>query len=74
MLHETAVAWVRKYLKHHPLPLAHQAQEKNARALKRTLEAAVDHINTFYAVDDLCRSLPKRLKLLVDEKGERLKY
>ena len=74
LLHETAVAWVRKYLKHHPLPLAHQAQEKNTRALKRTLEAAVDHINTFYAVDDLCRSLPKRLKLLVDEKGERLKY
>ena len=74
LLHETAVAWVRKYFKHHPLPLAHQAQEKNTRALKRTLEAAVEHINTFYQVDDLCRSLPKRLKLLVAEDGERLAY
>ena len=74
MLHETAVSWIRKYFKNHPLPLAHQAQEKNTRALKRTLEAAVDHINTFYKVDELCRSLPKRLKLLADEGGERLKY
>ena len=48
LLHEAAVAWVRTYLKHHPLPLAHQAQEKNTRALKRTLEAAVGHMNTFY--------------------------
>ena len=74
LLHETAVAWVRKYLKHHPLPLAHQAQEKNTRALKRTLEAAVEHINTFYEVEELCRSLPKRLRLLKEQGGERLKY
>ena len=39
-----------------------------------TLEAAVDHINTLYQVGELCKSLPKRLKLLVDEDGERLKY
>ena len=68
------MAWVRKYFKTHPLPLVHQAQEKNTRALKRTLEAAVDHINTFYQVDELCKSLPNRLILLVDEDGERLKY
>ena len=74
LFHETAVAWVRKYFKNHPLPLAYQAPEKNTRALKRAMDAAVDHINTFYQVDELCRSLPKRLKLLVDEGGERLKY
>ena len=74
MLHETAVAWVRKYFKNHPLPVAYQAQEKNTRALKMTMADAVDHINTFYDVEDLCMSLPKRLKLLVDEDGERLKY
>ena len=74
MLHETAVAWVRKYFKNHPLPVADQAQEKNTRALKRTMADAVDHINTFYQVEDLCMSFPKRLKLLVAEDGERLKY
>ena len=57
-----------------PLPLAHQSQEKNTRALKRALEAAVEHINTFYQVDELCKPLPTRLKLLADEGGERLKY
>ena len=74
MLHETAVAWVRKYFKNHPLPVAYQAQEKNTRALKRTMAAAVDHINTLYQVEELCMSLPKRLTLLKDEGGERLKY
>ena len=74
LLHETAVAWVRKYLKHHPLPLAHQAQERHVKTLKRTLDDAVEHINTFYEVEELCRSLPKRLKLLADQGGERLKY
>ena len=51
----------------------YQAQE-NTRALKMTLEVAVEHINTFYKVDELCGPLPKRLKLLADEAGERLKY
>ncbi len=74
LLHETAVAWVRKYFKNHPLPLARQAQENNTRALTRTLEAAVEHVNTFYQVEYLCRSFPKRLNLLVDEGGDRLKY
>ena len=74
MLHETAVAWVRKYFKNHPLPVAYQAQEKNTMALTMTMADAVDHINTVYDVEDLCMSLPKRLKLLVDEDGERLEY
>ena len=74
MLHETAVAWVRKYFKNHPLPVAYQAQEKNTRASQMTMAAAVAHINSFYQVDELRMSLPKRLKLLKDEGGERLKY
>ena len=38
------------------------------------LQDACEHANTCYEVGDLCNSLPDRLKLLVDEEGERLKY
>ena len=73
LLHETAVSWIRKYLKQHPVKLV-KSVEENKRQVESVLEDACDHINTHYEVDDLCHSLPDRLKELVEAKGERLKH
>ena len=74
LLHETVVAWIRKYLKQHPLKLCPD-KSTNRERLVSTLAAAADHINQFYEVDQLCMSFPRRLAELVHEKhGERLKY
>jgi len=64
---------VRKYLKQHPIRLTSSLPTNVAR-LKDVLEAAVNHINTYYEVEDLCHSLPRRLRELKDGDGERLKY
>ena len=73
LLHETAVSWVRKYLKQHPVKLV-TSMDENIRRVKALLQEACEHINTYYEVDDLCNSLPDRLALLVEKEGERLKY
>jgi hypothetical protein len=72
LLHETAVSWVRKYLKQHPVKLA-KNMEENVNRVGAVLQDACSHINAFYEVGDLCNSLPDRLKLVVDGEGERLK-
>ena len=73
LLHETVVSWVRKYLKQHPIHLT-SSMPRNITRLKDLLEEAVSHINTYYEVEDLCHSLPRRLSELKDGEGERLKY
>ena len=73
LLHETAVSWIRKYLKQHPVKLV-QSVEENTRRVTAVLGDACEHINTYYEVDNLCHSLPDRLKALVDKQGERLKH
>ena len=73
LLHETAVAWIRKYLKQHPVRLV-QSVEENVNRVRTFLEEACVHINTFYEVDGLCNSLPDRLKALVESEGERQKH
>ena len=69
----SAVSWIRKYLKQHPVKLVRSVEE-NTRRVKSVLEDACEHINTYYEVDDLCHSLPDRLKALVEKEGERLKH
>ena len=73
LLHETAVAWVRSFLRQHPVKIGHN-QAKNIENLEEKLQEAESHINTYYEVEDLCKSLPRRLKELVEAKGSRLKY
>lgn len=73
LLHETAVAWIRKFLKQHPVRLV-QSVEENVNRVRTVLEEACEHINTHYEVDDLCNSLPDRLKALVASGGERQKH
>jgi len=73
LLHETAVSWIRKFLKQHPVRLVKDMDE-NTRRVKAVLQEACSHINTHYEVDDLCSSLPDRLQALVEKEGERLKH
>ena len=73
LLHETAVAWVRKFLKQHPVNIV-ENMDRNIKSLEEKLGEAVDHINTYYEVEDLCRSFPRRLQELKDAEGARLKY
>ena len=51
LLHETAVAWVRKFLKQHPVKITHDLS-RNIANLEEKLQEAVDHINEFYEVED----------------------
>ena len=74
LLHETVVAWIRKYLKQHPLKLVPD-KETNKENLTRLLTDAATYINTCYEVDNLSMSFPKRISELVNvSKGGRLKY
>ena len=70
--HETAVAWTRKYLKDHPLQKG-RGLESLRKQLVSTLSDCADHINKNYDVDGLSRCFPRRVKALVDAKGERLR-
>ena len=73
LLHETAVAWVRSYLRAHPFKLA-TTPTSNLYRLTSLLRAAAAHINENYEVEQLCMDLPKRLRELVAARGERLTY
>ena len=74
LLHDTVVSWIRKYLKQHPLKLVSD-NELNKQRMTSLLTAAATHINTWYAVDALSMSFPRRLWELVNEsEGDRLKY
>ena len=73
LLHETAVAWVRRYLKYNPMLYTADLKKDQAR-LEQSLQDAVSHINTYFEVADLCHGWPKRLKDLRDNEGDRLKH
>jgi hypothetical protein len=52
LLHETAVAWVRKYLKQHPVKIGSDLG-KNIEGLLAKLKEAEEHINAFHEVEDI---------------------
>ena len=71
MLHETAVAWVRYRLAATtPKENWRETREEYSTRLKRCCE----RVNQECDVEGLCRQYPKRLKLLHDKEGCRLKY
>jgi hypothetical protein len=69
MLHETAIAWLRKRLARSlpPKPWLETRDEYGAR-LKREAQA----INELYDVEGLCHRFPARLELLIAKEGDRL--
>ena len=73
LLHETAVSWVRNYLRKHPFKMAN-TPSGSVHRLTVMLREAAWYINETYAVGQLCLDLPKRLRELVAAEGERLKY
>ena len=69
-LHETAVSWVRKRLAvTTPKKKWLETREEYSTRLKR----CCDKVNAECDVEGLCRQYPKRLKLLKDKEGGRLK-
>ena len=71
LLHETAVAWIRRRLACTvPVNCWEETREEYGTRLKRCCE----HINNEHDVDGLCRGFPKRCKKLDDAKGGRLNY
>ena len=70
MLHETAVAWLRKRL---ALSLPAQPWLETREAFGSRLKAGAAFINENYDVDALCREFPDRLQQLLDREGDRLR-
>lgn len=73
LLHETAVSWVRKYLRYNPVKFSND-KELNKERVVEALKNAERHINTYHEVDDLCMAFPKRVQALVAAEGERCKW
>lgn len=71
LLHETAVSWLRHRLAQStPEKCWAETRPEYGRRLKRCCE----EVNTDLDVEGLCKGLPKRLKMLSDKEGDRLKY
>ena len=70
LLHETAVSWLRHRLSRStPRNCWEESREDYGRRLKR----CCDEGNKECDVEGLCKELPKRMKLLQDKDGDRLK-
>ena len=69
MLHETAVAWIRK-LEARTIPK--RPWEETAEAFATRLKGIVAKINKEYDVEGLCRGLPKRIQKLYEKRGGKL--
>ena len=71
LLHETSVSWIRVRLcESTPDRCWEETREDYGRRLKRCCE----EINCKLKVDDLCHAFPKRIKLLHDNEGGKLKW
>lgn len=73
LLHETAVAWIRNFLRKHPFSRAGSLDDQEAQ-LHAVFSQCQDHINTTYDVRGLTNGFPARLEKLVhDTEGDRLR-
>jgi len=71
MLHETTVSWLRNLLSK---SVPRKAWEESRDEYFSRLKAQCAHINANYNVENLCHALPKRVQLLYEKKGDRLKF
>ena len=71
MLHETAVSWVRKRL---AVTMPKENWLETREAYSSRLKRCCEQVNEECDVEGLCRQYPKRLKLLNEKDGARLKY
>ena len=70
MLHETAVAWIRKL---ETATLPKRPWEEDADAFGARLKEIVAKINKKHDTDSLCRELPERVEKLFEKEGGKLK-
>ena len=70
MLHETAVAWIRK-LESATLPK--RPWDEDANAFGARLKEIVAKINKMHDTESLCRELPERVEKLFEKKDGKLK-
>ena len=71
MLHETAVSWLRTRLATStPTKCWEETREQYGNRLKRCCE----EVNKDCDVEGLCKQFPKRIRLLKQKEGDRLKY
>ena len=69
--HETAVGWIRNYLKKYPFSRDGSLDEQEKR-LRQVMKDACNHINSTYDAEGLCKAFPARLQQLIDRGGDRL--
>ena len=70
LLHETAVAWIRRR-ERKTVPT--RAWEESREALAKRLKQVVSDFNANYDVESLCRQFPRRLELVAEGEGKKLK-
>ena len=70
LLHETAAAWIRLKLSR---TLPARPWEESPKQLITRLKRVAARINQEYNVDGLCKDLPKRVELLQQRGGGKLK-
>lgn len=71
LLHETAVSWLRKRLERTTTTKCwEESREQYGRRLKRCCE----EVNKDCDVEGLCKGLPKRMRLLDENDGDRLPH
>ena len=71
LLHETAVSWLRHRLAQ---STPKKCWEETRQAYGQRLKRCCEDINNDLDVDGLSRGMPKRLKLLQDGEGDRLRH
>eukprot|EP00973_Karenia_brevis_P024110 3327897-Karenia_brevis.AAC.1 len=73
LLHETAVAWIKAYLRKYPFSRRGTLDNQQVK-LEKLLRDCTAFINANYDVQGLCYSFPQRLEKMVARGGDRLKY
>ncbi len=70
MLHETAVAWVRRR-ETVPVPQTREPWHETVEYGTRICSIC-QHVNEHFDVEGLCRKFPERLQKVVDAEGDRI--
>ena len=72
-LHETVVAWIRKYFRKRPSGAVEDVSV-NCELFKSRLQACEQYINAHCKVANLCNDVVMRLQDLRDKQGRRLRH
>ena len=71
--HEAGVAWLRRLMEPGPNCMEKAPLSETIPAFKQRMGRAIRYANKNYDVEGLCTSFPRRIKDLVERKGDRLR-